>query len=83
MSLEVGAAQGANLVHDEKADGIALAMALATLEPPLPQAFGVLRAVDRPTLEDLALTRYEQAARAKGPASLDDLIASGDVWTVS
>src|SRR5437868_994628 len=53
FTLEMGAADGA-VVHDEARDNLSLALALASLEPPWPQAMGVLRAVDRPTVDQLA-----------------------------
>jgi hypothetical protein len=70
------------LVHDETRDDLALAMALAALEPPLPQPMGVLRAVQRPTVDALARQQEEEAAR-KRPPDLGALLHSGDVWTVS
>ena len=60
----------------------ALAMALAALEPPLPQPMGVLRAVQRPTVDALAREQEEEAAR-KRPPDLEALLHSGDVWTVA
>jgi 2-oxoglutarate ferredoxin oxidoreductase subunit beta len=82
FGLEVGPADEGALVFDERAEGIAFAMALATLEPPFPQAFGVLRCVDLPTLEELTYERHLEAASQKGAASLGELLESGDVWTV-
>ena len=78
--LEAGPLSNA-LVHDETRDDLALAMALAALEPPLPQPMGVLRAVQRPTVEALAREQEEEAAR-KRPPDLEALLHSGDVWDV-
>ena len=50
FTLEQGAADGA-VVHEETRDNVSLAMALAALEPPFPQVMGVLRAVERPSVE--------------------------------
>jgi 2-oxoglutarate/2-oxoacid ferredoxin oxidoreductase subunit beta len=80
FTLEVGGTEGA-LVHDETRDDLALSMALAALEPPLPQPMGVLRAVQRPTVEALAREQEEEAARRKAP-DLAALLKSGDVWSV-
>jgi 2-oxoglutarate ferredoxin oxidoreductase subunit beta len=79
--LEAGAAGASALVHDETRDDLALAMALAALEPPLPQPMGVLRAVQRPTVDALARQQEEEAAR-KRPPDLHALLHSGDVWDV-
>ena len=79
--LEAGPTTGSALVHDETRDDLALAMALAALEPPLPQPMGVLRAVQRPTVDALAREQEEEAAR-KRPPDLKALLHSGDVWTV-
>jgi 2-oxoglutarate ferredoxin oxidoreductase subunit beta len=80
FTLEVGGTEGA-LVHDETRDDLALSMALAALEPPLPQPMGVLRAVQRPTVEALAREQEEEARRRKAP-DLAALLKSGDVWSV-
>ena len=82
FSLERGPAAGA-LVHDEARDSVALAMALASLEPPYPQPMGVLRAVERPTVDGLAREQEQQAEKDKGRGTLEDLLCSGDTWNVS
>jgi len=79
--LEAGPVGANALVHDETRDDLALAMALAALEPPLPQPMGVLRAVQRPTVDALARQQEEEAVR-KRPPDLKALLHSGDVWTV-
>jgi 2-oxoglutarate ferredoxin oxidoreductase subunit beta len=81
FTLEQGAAEGA-VVHDESRDSVSLAMALAALEPPFPQVMGVLRAVELPTVDQLAREQEREAAKAKGPATLEALLQSGDVWDV-
>ncbi|HYZ89011.1 MAG TPA: 2-oxoacid:ferredoxin oxidoreductase subunit beta [Myxococcales bacterium] len=79
--LEAGPMTQSALVHDETRDDLALAMALAALEPPLPQPMGVLRAVQRPTVDALAREQEEEAAK-KRPPDLGALLHSGDVWDV-
>jgi 2-oxoglutarate ferredoxin oxidoreductase subunit beta len=81
FSLEMGGAEGA-VVHDEKRPDVTLALALSALEPPWPQAFGVLRAVERPTLEVLAREQEKTAETMKGPKDLAGLLQSGDTWEV-
>jgi 2-oxoglutarate ferredoxin oxidoreductase subunit beta len=70
------------VVHDEKREDVTLALALSALEPPWPQAFGVLRAVEKPTLEVLAREQEKAAAAMKGPKDLAALLQSGDTWEV-
>jgi 2-oxoglutarate ferredoxin oxidoreductase subunit beta len=82
FSLERGPSEGA-VVHDETRDSLALAMALASLEPPYPQPVGVLRAVERPTVDGMARAQEELAAAMPGPKDLEALLSSGDTWNVS
>src|SRR5512140_3522322 len=81
FTLEQGAADGA-VVHEETRDNVSLAMALAALEPPFPQVIGVLRAVERPSVDQLAREQEREAEKAKGPASLEALLQTGDTWDV-
>jgi 2-oxoglutarate ferredoxin oxidoreductase subunit beta len=83
FTLEQGAADGA-VVHDESRDNVSLALALAALEPPWPQVMGVLRAVERPTVDQLAREQEREAEKAtKGPATLEALLETGDTWDVT
>jgi 2-oxoglutarate ferredoxin oxidoreductase subunit beta len=81
FSLEMGSAEGA-VVHDEKREDVTLALALSALEPPWPQAFGVLRAVERPTVDAMAREQEKMAETMKGPKDLAALLTSGDTWDV-
>jgi 2-oxoglutarate/2-oxoacid ferredoxin oxidoreductase subunit beta len=83
FTLEQGGAEGA-VLHDESRDNLSLALALASLEPPWPQVMGVLRAVDLPTVDQLAREQEREAEKAiKGPATLEALLQTGDTWDVS
>jgi 2-oxoglutarate/2-oxoacid ferredoxin oxidoreductase subunit beta len=82
FTLEMGAADGA-VVHDESRDNLSLALALAALEPPWPQVMGVLRAVDLPTVDQLAREQEREAEKTRGPATLQALLQSGDTWDVT
>ena len=70
------------LIHDEK--NPVLAYLLAHMTPPsFPTPIGVLFEVDRPAYEQGVHAQIEQAvARGKGE-TLEQVIATGDVWTVS
>jgi 2-oxoglutarate ferredoxin oxidoreductase subunit beta len=82
FSLEMGAMEGA-VMHDESRDNVSLAMALAALEPPWPQVMGVLRAVQLPSVDQLAREQEREAEKSKGPADLAALLQSGDTWDVT
>jgi 2-oxoglutarate ferredoxin oxidoreductase subunit beta len=83
FTLEQGGAEGA-VLHDDSRDNLSLALALASLEPPFPQVMGVLRAVDLPTVDQLAREQEREAEKAiKGPATLEALLQTGDTWDVS
>src|SRR5437870_1624522 len=61
-----------------------LTLALGALEPPWPQVMGVLRAVDLPTVDQLAREQEREAEKAtRGPATLEALLQSGDTWDVT
>jgi len=68
------------LVHDETSE--TLAYLLSRLHAPeFPTPLGVLRAIERPTLEALYLDQLAKAKPAK-PATLQTLLDSGETWTV-
>jgi 2-oxoglutarate ferredoxin oxidoreductase subunit beta len=67
-------------VHDETS--LPMAQLLAGLErPEFPAVLGVLRAVRRPTFDELVSQQID-GARAAGPASLQDVLESGETWAV-
>jgi 2-oxoglutarate ferredoxin oxidoreductase subunit beta len=83
VTLGDGVDESDLLVHDERADP-ALAWALARMRhPEMPEAIGVLRAVERPCYEDAVNSQIEAARSEGGPADFDSLFAGGDTWTVS
>ena len=57
-------------------------MALANLDAPMPFAMGVLRAVQAPTLDEMAWQQEEEAATLPGPKDLAALLNAGDTWSV-
>jgi 2-oxoglutarate ferredoxin oxidoreductase subunit beta len=70
------------LRHDPGADSPARAFALALLDhPDFPVPLGVLRSVERPTLEG-GHERQAEAARAGGPPDLARLLAGPETWEV-
>jgi 2-oxoglutarate ferredoxin oxidoreductase subunit beta len=71
------------LFHDEKAEEPSLAYLLSRMVyPRFPECFGVFRAVERPTYEELLIAQNREAVAKKGPGKLEDLFASDDMWVV-
>ena len=71
------------LVHDETAVEPTLASVLARMRyPALPEAIGVLRAIERPTFDTLVDGQIESARAREGRGDLATLLESGDTWTV-
>ncbi len=70
------------LTHDATDPDPSHAFALAALDvPEFPVAMGVLRAVERPTYEEMMSEQIAQA-RARKPADLHKLLHAGYTWTV-
>ncbi len=70
------------VVWDEKRSDPTLAFQMAQLVAPrFPTPIGVLRKVDVPSYEQGVIGQIE-AAQSKGEPRLEDLIQSGDTWTV-
>ncbi len=79
---ENGAGTQGVLVHDER--NRALAHLLTSLEPPaFPVALGVLYCDPAPAFEAEVHAQARAAGLGTAPASLDDLLRSGQTWTVS
>ena len=71
------------LVHREGLENSSYAYMLSRMEyPEFPQAFGVLRAVERPTYEDMLGAQEETALQKAGPGELAALYHSSDTWEV-
>ncbi|MDX1527460.1 MAG: 2-oxoacid:ferredoxin oxidoreductase subunit beta [Gammaproteobacteria bacterium] len=84
VELGKGVTESELLVHDEQAEEPALAYLLSRMRYPLfPEPIGVLRAVERPTYEDLMSSQIEESRRSRGAGSLEALFNAGDTWQVS
>ena len=77
--------EDALLVHDAHRADPSLAFALAHLaeRPTGPTPIGVFRAVERPVYGAELSASLEQARSEVGTAELEELLHSGDTWTVS
>jgi 2-oxoglutarate ferredoxin oxidoreductase subunit beta len=78
-----GIAESDLLVHDEAAEEPYLALMLSRMFwPDYPVPVGVLRAVPRPTHDELIGQQISAAIAARGEGSLEEALASGETWTV-
>ncbi len=83
VELGNGFTEGHLLVHDETREDPAIAYILARMQhPKYPVPMGVLRAVERPTYEDLMEQQLRDAVAREGEGDLEALLAEGDTWTV-
>ncbi len=71
------------LVWDETDPNPAIAFMVAQMGPPdFPTPIGVLRSVDMPTYEDGVVGQIDRQIELQGQGSLQDLIYTGELWTV-
>ena len=71
------------VVHREGRENASYAYMLSRMEyPAMPLPFGVLRAIDRPSYNEMLFEQIETAAEQKGPGDLNGLFNSGDTWRV-
>ncbi len=71
------------LVHDEKAD-ISFHSLLARMRvPDLPEPIGVLRAVERPTYDELVNSQVSEQIERKGRGDLQALVSGPQTWEVT
>ena len=83
VELANGVSEDDLLVHDETHEEPIIASILALMNhPEHPVPLGVLRAVQRPTYEDLLDEQVQNAISDKGPGDLAALFAEGDAWVV-
>lgn len=83
VELENGVSVDDLLVHDETHEEPTIASILAQMHhPDFPVPLGVLRAVQRPTYEELLEDQVQSAIADKGTGDLTSLLAAGDTWVV-
>jgi 2-oxoglutarate ferredoxin oxidoreductase subunit beta len=83
--VEVGKDCGPDdlLIHDERTPDPTLANLLSRMvSPEFPEVVGVLRAVRKPTYEELLDGQIADATAKRGPGKLEDLFKAEDTWTV-
>ena len=71
------------LVHDEAAEDPYLALMLSRMFwPDFPVPVGVLRAVERPTHDQLIEDQLAAAVAKSGEGDLEQVLRGGETWTV-
>jgi 2-oxoglutarate ferredoxin oxidoreductase subunit beta len=71
------------LVHDETIEDPTIAFMLTRMDyPDYPVPVGVIRAVQRPTYNDLLDQQIEEAVKTQGEGDLKALFRQGDTWEV-
>ena len=80
---EGGITEADLLVHDEAAEDPYLALMLSRMSyPEFPVPVGVLRAVPRPTHDQLIEDQLASAVAKSGAGDLERVLRGGETWTV-
>jgi 2-oxoglutarate ferredoxin oxidoreductase subunit beta len=80
---EDGVTEDDLLVHDEQAPDPYLALVLSRMFwPQFPVPVGVLRAVERPTHDQLVEDQIRDAVASSGEGDLQSALLAGETWTV-
>ena len=83
VSLGDGVSEDDLLVHEEHAEDPYLALMLSRMWwPEFPVPVGVLRAVTRPTHDELLTGQIDSAVASRGEGDLARVLKSGETWTV-
>jgi len=85
LKPEITSADASDLwVHDETAWDSTSAFLLSRMRvPEFPEPLGVFRAIERPTYDDAINAQVGEAIAEKGDGDMNQLLRSGDIWTVS
>lgn len=71
------------IIHDEKSSTPHYSYLLTQMTyPEMPVPFGVFRAIEKPTYEQMLQDQVKEAVKKKGKGSLQDLIYGAETWTV-
>ena len=88
MKMEVvqlgnGMTESDLLVHDETREDPSIAFLLSRMDyPEYPVPVGVIRAVRRPTYDELMAQQIDLAIATEGEGDLRSILIEGDTWTV-
>jgi 2-oxoglutarate ferredoxin oxidoreductase subunit beta len=78
----VPAAQADSWKTDVHSPGPAFVMSQLDAEPDKPRPIGIFRNVRAPVFDEDMKAQMDKAVAARGPGRLQDLIYSGEMWTV-
>lgn len=71
------------LVHDETTEDTGIHTMLAQMRPPeYPMVFGVIRAVKKPTYNQMFEAQQEEQMAHGAIRSVDELLNSGETWEI-
>ena len=84
VQLGNGISEDDLIVHDERHPNPAYAFLLSRMDsaPDFPTPLGVLRAISEPRFEDEIARQVQTEIDKKGPGKLEELLRTGDSWTV-
>jgi 2-oxoglutarate ferredoxin oxidoreductase subunit beta len=83
VDLDGSVAEDDLLFHDEKTVEPSLAFMLARMRyPTFPEPMGILRALEKPTYDEVANQQIEDAIAERGRGDLNALFNKGDTWEV-
>jgi len=83
VDLGNGVSESDLLIHDETDPDPIVAHILARMQwPEFPVPLGVVRAVERPTYDDLLNGQVQDAIESSGEGDLTAILNSGDTWEV-
>ena len=84
VPLNNGTGEEDLLIHQENLDNPAYAYLLSRMEyPEMPLPFGVLRAVKKPSYNEMLMEQISTAQEKKGSGDLHALFHSADTWEVT
>ena len=71
------------LIHNEKEASPHYAYLLTQMRyPEMPVPFGVFRAIEKPTYDEMMENQIRDAVKKRGKGTLKDLIYGAETWTV-
>ena len=84
VELGKGITEDDLLFHDERAAEPSLAYLLSRMRhPDFPEPIGVFRAVDMPRYDERLNDQIDEAKKASGEGTLEELLNAGEVWSVT
>ena len=70
------------IIHDENNSTLAFILANMTYNHALPRPVGIFLSIERPTYESQMTRQIQVAIEKRGKGDLEELLGSGDTWTI-